>query len=136
MSIQEQDHLREEYYNEAVRYMENAEEILKKAGKEGKYYLDDKYVKTACGTAYNGVLKALDGILILKGVKKAKNRKSIEYYRDSISLIDKKFMNEVNTVYDVLHLDGYYDGIKNVKVIQGGFEVAYDIIERIKPVQS
>ena len=45
-------------------------------------------------------------------------------------------MDEVNTAYDVLHLDGYYDGVRNVKVIQGGFEVAYDIIERIKPIQS
>ena len=136
MSIQEQDQVREEFYTEALRYMQNAEDTLSKAGKDGKYYIDDKYVKTACGTAYNGVLKALDGILILKGVKKAKNRKSIEYYRDSVSLIDKKFMNEVNTVYGVLHLEGYYDGVKNVKVIMGGFEVAYDIIERIKPVHS
>lgn len=40
--------------------MENATETLKKAGKDGKYYKDEKYVKTACGTAYNGVLKALD----------------------------------------------------------------------------
>ena len=76
----------------------------------------------------------LDGIL--KAVKNAKNRKSIEYYRNSISLIDRKFMNEVNDVYSVLHLDGYFDGVTIVKVIQGGFEEACDIIEWIKPIQS
>ena len=38
------------------------------------FYLDDKYVKTACGNAYNGVLKALDGYFILKDVKKLRIR--------------------------------------------------------------
>jgi hypothetical protein len=46
--------------------MENARETLQKAGKSGRYYTDDKYVKAAYGIAYNGVLKALDGYLLLK----------------------------------------------------------------------
>ena len=48
MSVHEQEQVREEFYNEALRYMQNAEDILKQAGKDGKYYLDEKYVKTAC----------------------------------------------------------------------------------------
>jgi hypothetical protein len=136
MRIQDQENYRQEYYNEALRYMQNAEEELKSAKKEGKYYQDDKYVKTACGTAYNGVLKALDGLFLLRGFKKPKNRRSIEFYRDHLAKFDKKMLNELNTAYNVLHLDGYYDGITSVKIIQGGFDVAYDIIERIKPASA
>jgi hypothetical protein len=89
MSTAEQEHVKTEYYNEAVRYINNAKETLKKAGKEDNYYNDEKYVKTACGTAYNGVLKALDGYLLLKNVSKAKGRKSMEYYQANIVKHDK-----------------------------------------------
>lgn len=47
-------------YKEAMRYVENANETLKLAGKDGKFYIDQKYVRTACGTAYSGILVALD----------------------------------------------------------------------------
>ena len=133
MSIEEQNEVKIKYYNEAIRYMDNAKETLKKAGKEDKFYLDKKYVKTACGTAYNGVLTALDGYLILKDIKKPKGRKSIEYYQDSITKIDKKLLNYVNSAYEILHLVGYYDGNNTVSVIKEGFNMAYSIIEKIKP---
>jgi len=32
-----------------------------------------------------------------------------------------------------LHLDGYYRKVKNVKMIEGGFDEAYYIIDKIKP---
>jgi len=70
MSVVEQLELKTKYYNEAIRYMDNAKETLKMAGKEDRFYNDKKYVKTACGTAYNGVLEALDGYFILKDVPK------------------------------------------------------------------
>ena len=64
--------IQKKYYDEAVRYMDNAKSYLQNAQKNGKYYNDTKYVRTACGTAYNGVLVALDGYLALNGVKKQK----------------------------------------------------------------
>ena len=135
MSTQEQREIRETYYNEAMRYMDNAKEHLKNARKEGNYYGDKKYVKTACGTAYNGTLVALDGFLLLKGVKKPnkKQRKSIEYYQETIAGIDKKMLNTLNSAYRILHLYGYYDGEDNVKIIKEGFDEAHTIIEKIKP---
>jgi len=134
MSTQEQQQIKSKYYKEALRYMDNAKDNLKKAGKEGKFYKDDKYVKTACGTAYNGVLKALDGYLMLKNVEPPKSsRKSIEYYQKNIAKLDKKMLAGLHTVYNVLHLSGYYDGITSVHVIADGFEIAYDIIDKIKP---
>jgi hypothetical protein len=39
----------------------------------------------------------------------------------------------LHSVYGVLHLDGYYDGITSVKVITAGIEEAYNIIDKIKP---
>jgi len=136
MSTQEQQKLREKYYGEAIRYMDNAKEYLKKAKKEGKYYHDPKYVKTACGTAYSGMLVALDGFLILKGIDKlkGKTRKSIEYYQENINKIDKKMLDYLNSAYQILHLWGYYDGIESASVVKEGFDDAYKIIEKIKPV--
>ena len=133
MSIDEQTQVKQTYYNEAIRYMNNAKETLQKAGKEDRFYIDSKYVKTACGTAYNGVLMALDGYFKLKEIPKKKGRKDIDFYKSTITTIDKKLLSYLNNAYDILHLSGYYDGITSVKVVKEGFDMAYTIIEKIKP---
>ena len=135
MSIQEQQELKGKHYNEAMRYMENAKECLKKAKKAGKYYDDQKYVRMACGTAYSGVLVALDCFFSLKGINHTAgdDRKSIKYYQQNLSNTDNKMLKSLRGVYKILHLSGYYDGIENVNVIKEGFDEAYDIIEKIKP---
>ena len=135
MSKQEQQELKEKYYGNAMRYMDNAKEYLTHAKKDGKFYQDAKYVSTACGTAYKGVLIALDGFLLLKGVEKPKGRarKSIEYYQDNIAKLDSKMLKYLNSAYQILHLSGYYDGIERADVIKAGFDDAYTIIEKIKP---
>ena len=135
MSVNEQQQTKEKYFNEAIRYMDNAKETLKDAKKDGNYYRDIKYVRTACGTAYNGVLIALDCFLVLKGIDKpkGKQRKSIEYYQSNLSKLDRKILNYLNVAYKILHLSGYYDGIESVSVIKEGFDEAYKIIDKIKP---
>ena len=135
MSIEEQESVKERYYSEAVRYMDNAKECLKKAKKEDNYYNDSKYVSMACGTAYKGILIALDGFFRLKGVDnpKGKVRKSIEYYQNNITKIDKKMLNSLNSAYQILHLLGYYDGVESATVVKEGFDEAYRIIDKIKP---
>ncbi|MFA6924536.1 MAG: DUF5618 family protein [Bacteroidales bacterium] len=133
MSIKEQHEIRDKYYNEAVRYMDNAKETLKKAGKENNFYKDVKYVKTACGTAYSGVLLALDGYLLLKGIEKKKGRKNIEFYQSSLTKIDRKLLNSLNATYEALHLAGYYDGTNFAPIIVAGFNEAYEVINKIKP---
>ena len=145
MSIQEQEQTKEKYYSEAMRYMENAKEYLKDAKKEGNYYQDKKYVKTACGVAYCGLLESLDGYLRLKDIKaKGKQRKStvsersrtIEFYQENLAKIDKKMLDRLNNAYQILHLWGYYDGVKSVNVLKEGFDEAYKIIEKIKPANG
>ena len=134
MSVHEQEEVKMEHYSEAMRYMDNAKEYLKSAQKEDNYYQDIKYVRTACGTAYSGLLVALEGFMKIKGyAPKGKDRKSIEYYQRNITKIDKKMLNKLINAYQVLHLWGYYDGIMSVNILKEGFEEAYDMIEKIRP---
>ena len=138
MTIQAQEQTKAAYYGEAMRYMDNAKEYLKNAKKDGNYYQDKKYVKTACGTAYNGVLVALDGFFTLKGFEKpkGKQRKSIEFYQHNLAQTDKKMLDTLNSAYQILHLWGYYDGIGNAVVVKQGFDEAYKLIEKVKPANA
>jgi hypothetical protein len=126
-------------YAEALRYMRNAEATLQKSGKENNRYEDPKYVRTACGTAYLGVLLALDAWLLLKGTAvptkrdKTKRHRSIDMYKYDVSKLDGKMLDDLNTVYNILHLAGYYDGVTDARAIKVGFTVAYEMIEKIKP---
>jgi len=70
MTNDEQNLYMSKEYAEAMRYMDNAEETLKRAGKQDNgRYKDEKYVRSACGIAYLGVLAALDAWLTLKGIE-------------------------------------------------------------------
>ena len=128
------------HYKDAVRYMDNAVEILStKAGKDGKYYADKKYVRMACGTAYSGVLLALDTYLEFKGkalITKPKGRKSVDDYRKALTNLDKKMLNNFNDTYEILHLDGYYGELINYEIIKQGLESANEIINKIKPAKA
>lgn len=137
MTKEEQDVFLNREYAEAIRYMDNANEVLGKAGvkEDGKYYIDVKYVRMACGTAYLGVLIALDAWLTVKDVElPAKNKhKTIGFYKGHLSNMDGKMSDYLETAYNQLHLEGYYRIDKNVKRVSAGFDAAYDIIEKIKP---
>lgn len=109
---------------------------MKKAGRDGKFYVDEKYVHTACGTAYIGMLKALDFLFDIKDVPKKKGRKSIEYYQNNLSGMDKKLLNNLNDAYSILHLEGYYGGIKGVRSIEAGFDYATSVIAALKPYSN
>jgi hypothetical protein len=119
-------------YLEALRYMENAKELLAKAGKKDYRYDDIKYVQIASATAYSGVLIALDEYLKRKeGIKYAKP-KSIEDYTSRVAKQNKKLVALLSDVYAALHLAGYYHGTDSTKVIKLGFDEAFAIIEYIK----
>jgi len=104
---------------EAKRYLVNAKEILsEKAGKEGTYYGDSKYVKMAGDTAWKGVLIALDAVFNVK--KTSRKRVSIEDYKAAVAKTNRQVLTMVNDGYQVLHLTMGYDGVKNFKVCQAG----------------
>jgi hypothetical protein len=141
MTVLEQNIIKKKAYNEALRYINNAKETLKKAKKEGKFYQDEKYVRTASGTAYLAVLIALDCILLLKNIPKPKqdrdgNRPDINFYLSNITNIDKKLKTLFVSAYKTLHLAGYYDGNPKVEIIQSGLDDAMDIFNKIKPAHK
>jgi hypothetical protein len=136
MTLNEQIAFLSKEHAEAMRYMDNAKETLKRAEKwDGGLYKDVKYVRTACGTAYLGVLIALDAWLTLKGVQIPKKRKhtTIDFYLSKIGKLDMKLLDYLNSAYNLLHLEGYYRKEKSIKAIEAGFDAAYYIIEKIKP---
>lgn len=57
---------------EALRYLQNAKDILAKAPIEGKFYADKKPVREAFGTDYLAVLEAIHENLLKKGLLEKK----------------------------------------------------------------
>jgi hypothetical protein len=123
----------EDPYKESMRYIDDAKETLNFAGKDDKFYMDVKYIKTGCGIAYSGILTALDFLFEIKGIPKRKGRKSIEYYKSILSGMDKKLSKHLNNGYEVLHLYGYYEGGLRVDSIEIGFDDAISIVNALKP---
>ena len=138
MRREEQENIRQRDYAEAMRYMANARDTLQLAKLERNRYKDPKYVRAACGTAYNGVLIALDAFFEIKDIPLPKDdiRKNVKYYRDGIGDANRKMRDNFDDVYKILHLSGYYDGNLNAKMIKEGFDKANLIIDKIKPQQE
>lgn len=119
----------ENQIEEARRYVANAEEVIKKANydPELKSYTDSKYIKTAGDILWKGCLIALDAVF---HVRKGKGRPSIDKYKMAVAKRDKKLLNSVNIGYDLMHLVMGYDGNKDKKVCDRGFEYANTIINQ------
>ena len=114
---------------EAERYLQNARQILsEKAGKEGSYYSDSKYVKMAGNTAWNGVLVALDAVLPVRANLKKGQRPDFQDYQNAIAQRDSKMPRVLLNAYDLLHKSLGYDGITRYKVVQDSLEQANIII--------
>lgn len=127
---------KENQIEEARRYVANAEEAIKKANYDPELnsYTDSKYIKSAGDYLWKGCLIALDAVF---DVRKGKGRPSIDKYKMAVAKRDKKLLNSVNIGYDLMHLVMGYDGNKDKKVCDRGFEYANAIIdycEKLLPV--
>lgn len=121
---------------EALRYLQNAREILKKAFIEDNIYIDVKPVREAFGTAYLAVLEAINEALLKKGLKKKELPKSVDGYRRAIrkylAVHNGKLMREFEMLYDALHIAGYYRGlIYNTDMVKDALKAARVFIEKI-----
>ena len=115
--------------HEAERYLQNARQILsEKAGKEGNYYNDKKYVKLAGHAAWCGVLVALDGALGIKKGLKRKQRPEFKDYQEAVNRIDNKMNRPLLNSYETLHKVLGYDGNLNYSIVQSGLKEAKYII--------
>ncbi|GBU23627.1 hypothetical protein R83H12_00243 [Fibrobacteria bacterium R8-3-H12] len=133
MTIEDQQNTKQKGYSEAMRYIANAKGYLQKAGMDGNLYKDEKYVRSASGTAYSGVLVALEALAKIKGIPNPKKgRRSVDFYRDILSY-NEKFQKYFDVVYKNLHLSGYYDGTLSSGTIKDGFKYAKELINLVKP---
>jgi hypothetical protein len=123
--------------SEALRYLENAKDILSKSPIEDNRYTDAKYVKSACGIAYLGVLKAIDEYLLIKrGLSRKELPKKIEEYEKALqkhlSIHNGKLTKEFSTLYDELHIAGYYRGLLyHVDMVKAAFKAAKTFIDKL-----
>lgn len=123
---------------EALRYLENAKEILSKSSIEDNIYTDIKYVKSACGVAYLGVLRAIDTYLVSKGLSKKELPKKVEEYEKALkkylSPYDGKLLKQFDALYNELHIAGYYRGLLfHVNAVKDILKAAKDFIEKVLP---
>lgn len=122
---------------EALRYLENAKEILRKAKIEGNFYVDKKPVREAFGTAYLAILEAINEALLKRGVTEKELPDSIDEYRKALrryfSIHNGKLLKEFNLLYDSLHIYGYYKGaIYNVHAVKDYLKAAKNFINRLR----
>jgi hypothetical protein len=121
---------------EPIRYIENAKEILGKSSVEDSFYTDMKYVKSTFGTAYLGVLKAIDEFLLSRGVEKDKLPKKVEEYEKLLKKFagayNGRLIRQFETIYNELHIAGYYRGVlQRVSIVKDAIANAKDFIEKI-----
>jgi len=122
---------------EALRYLNNAKEILKSVPVEDNTYTDVKPVREALGTAYLAILEAINEYLITKkGLTKKELPKSVDAYREAlrkhIAVHNGKLMREFEMLYDALHIAGYYRGlIYNTNAVKDYLKAAKAFIEKI-----
>jgi len=122
------------YFAEAMRYYKNAKEILHSAKIEYNLYEDTKPVAEASGLCYLGVLKAINGYLILRGVNEEELPQSYAGYLKLLSQYlahDGKVRSSFTSAYELLHILGYYRGGRNVEGIKIGFQKAKFVIEHL-----
>jgi hypothetical protein len=115
---------------EAERYLQNARQILsEKAGKDGNYYNDSKYVRMAGNTAWNGVLIALDGTLGVRSQQKRGRRPEFKDYQAAIAKRDRRMCKPLLNAYELLLKSLGYDGVTNYEVVQASLKQAKEILD-------
>lgn len=122
---------------EALRYLQNAKETLSKSPIEGDFYQDDKYVKSACGIAYLGVLQAIDEFLLKQGLLKKQLPKKVDEYRKALkkyaSPYNGKLLGNFDNIYDELHIAGYYRGnLHSTDAVKAAMKSARAFISKIE----
>ena len=121
---------------EAVRYLNNAREILRRVPVEGDTYIDRKPVREAMGTAYLAVLEAISEALSRRGVARKDLPKSVDAYRAALQrhlgARNGKLLRQFESLYDALHIAGYYRGlIYDRKLVRDALIAAHSFIEKI-----
>lgn len=116
---------------EARRYVDNAKVLLMEHGEldlETRSYNDQKYVRMAGNTLWNGVLLILDAVFHVRLDRR--RHVDIEDYRKAVGNRDQKLLRFVNMAYDHIHIDMGYHGDRSKDLSDSCFRMANDIIDR------
>ena len=121
---------------EAVRYLNNARGILRRVPVERDIYVDRKPVREAMGTAYLAVLEAINAALNRRGVPRKELPRSVDAYRAALQRHlaprNGKLLREFESLYDALHIAGYYRGlIYDRKLVRDALDAAQRFIEKV-----
>ena len=100
------------YFEQALRCIDNAEAELKKSGKSGNYYTNKKYIKTAGGIAYAGILQATKQYIALSGVVVSDDEREI---KRALAMLNRRLVEPFNHFYSYLYFSVHLHGNSNVR---------------------
>ena len=133
----------EDVLNLSKRYLQNAREMLKRAGVDEDIgaYEDVKYVSSASGIAYLSALEAIRALLMEKmgwdASEVEKRTREIGRLRQALKGLPlgkdrDRLLKLLRDVYNILHLGGYYRRLQSKKAIDDGFEKVERIIRMVE----
>ena len=115
---------------EAERYLENSRQILsEKAGKDGDYYDDPKYVRMAGREAWKDVRAALDGLLEVKARREAHRQIRFEDSMEAIMQCDPKMSKPLFYTHETLQKVLIGDGNLRCGMVESGMQQAKRVIQ-------
>ena len=115
---------------EAERYLENSRQILsEKAGKDGNYYNDPKYVRMAGRVAWQGVRAALDGLPEVKAKREVRRQVRFEDYMEAVTQCDPKMSKPLFYTHETLQKVLIGDGNLSCGMVESGMNQAKEVID-------
>jgi hypothetical protein len=117
------------YYDEAMRYINNARKILKYVPVKDKEYTDIKKVKIAAGAAYAGVDMAAKWFIRYK--KPNAVMKGDADIRIELAKLDKKASHNYNQAWILLHRSSYYHTSGKAGVVDTSIQTGEDFINSL-----
>lgn len=120
---------------EALRYLQNAKELLSGVPIKNNNYTDVKPVREAFGTAYLAILEAINEALTKRGIQKKALPKSVDACRIALqkhfAVHNGKLAREFEFLYDTLHIAGYYRGLLyNATLVKEALKAAKGFIDK------
>jgi hypothetical protein len=115
---------------EALESLENTKNLLEeKAGKDGDFYTNGKYVSKSCKIAWSAVLVALNKKMKTEGIKIAtKDKSNIDFYREYLTKKNVSILKYLNSAYNLLYLYGGNERELSLSNTQTGLKFAKKII--------